>query len=157
MHKTKTTVLTVLLVLGLAVTIFPAFIATSTAADGDWTLIYDGRGVKAYPNLREYVWQKNATMEPHGIYDKIGLHRLVKTGITPKGVVFICAWGDGSGESLASNPPTDNFTRNENATCALYWANRDFDVYTIDYRSHFVPPNLNASQLSFMANWGFDQ
>lgn len=157
MHKTKTTTLTTLLILGLIVTTIPAFITTSTAANGDWTLIYDGRGVKAYPDLKEYVWQKNATMEPHGIYDKIGLHRLVKTGITPKGVVFLCTGFWYSAEQVMSNPPGDNWTKNENHSQPMYWANRGFDVYGIDYRTHFVPIALNSSQLSFMANWGFDQ
>ncbi len=31
-------------------------------------------------------------------------------------------------------------------------------MYVIDYRTHFVPTNINdTSQLSFMADWGWDQ
>ena len=126
----------------------------ATAAD-DWALIYDGRGVKAYPDLREYVWQKIPTAPPHGTYDKIGLHRLVKTGITPKAVVFMNHWAGNSVEQIMSNPPTDNYTKYENVSQAIYWANRGFDVYTIDYRTGFVPP-LNTSELSFMTDWGLD-
>ncbi len=106
----------------------------------DWALVTDARPMKAYPDLKESIWQKNATMAPNGQYDKIGLHRLVKTGITPKGVVFLTncpSWG--TGELRISNPSSDNWTKYENYSQAIYWANRGFDVYAIDYRTHFVP------------------
>jgi pimeloyl-ACP methyl ester carboxylesterase len=125
-------------------------------ADPGWNLVVQ-RGVKAYPDLNETVWQKNASAPPHGPYDKIGLHRLVKTGIVPRGVFFLLPGTWSSGEQLISNPPSDNWTAYENNSIALYLANRNFDVYCIDYRTHFVPINLSASQLSFMANWGWDQ
>ena len=122
-----------------------------------WTLINDARAMKAYPDLKEYIWQKNATMPPNGQYDKIGLHRLVKPGITPIGVIFMtdCPnWG--AGEQHISNPPTDNWTKYENYSSAIYWANRGFDVYAIDYRTHFVPKDLTSTQMSFVANWTWD-
>lgn len=113
--------------------------------------------MKAYPDLTETVWQKNASAPPNGPYDKIGLHRLVKAGSEPVGVLFICPGTWSSGEQIISNPPEDPSTKYENDTEAIYWANRGFDVYAIDYRTHFVPIYLTASQLSFMANWGWDQ
>jgi pimeloyl-ACP methyl ester carboxylesterase len=155
MRKIKTIALAALLIIGLVITAIPVFIPVAKAADS-WTLVNDARGVKAYPDLREYVWQKNASMPPNAQYDKIGLHRLVKTGTTPKGVVFICpGYSSGVGEST-SNPPGDNWTKLENFTQAIYWANRGFDVYAVDYRMKFVPNTLNASQLSFMQDWGWD-
>ena len=123
---------------------------------GDWALVNDARAMKAYPDLREYVWQKDARMPPNGQYDKIGLHRIVKTGITPKGVVFMLPGVYGNGERLLSNPASDNFTKTENMSQCIYWANRGFDIYTIDYRTHFIPINSNKSQLSTMADWGVD-
>jgi alpha-beta hydrolase superfamily lysophospholipase len=135
---------------------FAELVAWSEAING-WTMTVDGRSMKAYPDLKETVWVKNATMPPNGQYDKIGLHRLVKTGVVPKGVVFLTncpTWG--TGEVRISNPANDTFTKYENYSQAIYWANRGFDVYAIDYRSHFVPKTLNASQLSFAANWGLD-
>jgi pimeloyl-ACP methyl ester carboxylesterase len=122
----------------------------------NWTQVAQ-RPEKAYPNLTEYVWQKNASASPHGPYDKIGLHRLVKNGTQPLGVVFILPGTWASGEQMISNPPSDNWTAYENNTMAIYLANRNFDVYSMDYRTHFVPLNLSASKLSFMANWGWDQ
>jgi hypothetical protein len=40
------------------------FEATSASPDSGWTLITDARAMKAYADLREYVWQKNATWLP---------------------------------------------------------------------------------------------
>jgi len=158
MHKKETAIITTLLIIGLSISFISTLIPTTTAAsDSNWTLIYNGRSLKGYPNLQEYVWQKNASMAPNGPYDKIGLHRLVQTSITPKGVIFINPGTYLSGQALTSNPSTDNFILTENESQAVYWANRGFDVYAIDYRTHFVPANLTTSQLGFMANWGYDQ
>jgi pimeloyl-ACP methyl ester carboxylesterase/predicted MPP superfamily phosphohydrolase len=123
----------------------------------DWVLVNASRSLKAYPALQESIWQKNATMTPNGQYDKIGLHRIVNPSISSKGVIFINPGTYLSGEELTSNPPTDNFTKTENNSQAIYCAIRGYDVYAIDYRTHFVPATLNTSQLGFMANWGWDQ
>jgi len=144
-------ILVTIFIVGLVINVTP--VASSSA---EWTLMAE-RGVKAYPDLIECVWQKNASAPPHGLYDKIGLHRLVKTGIEPLGVLFICPGTWSSGEQLISNPPEDLWTKYENYTQSIYWANRGFDVYSIDYRTHFVPIDLSLSELSFMADWGWDQ
>jgi len=129
--------------------------ATPVASSStEWTFI-DKRGVKAYPDLREYVWETERP--PYGPYDKIGLHRVVKAGIEPRGVVFICPGTWSNGEQLISNPPEDWWTADEDHSFALFLANRNFDVYSIDYRTHFVPIYLEPADLSFMAYWGWDQ
>jgi pimeloyl-ACP methyl ester carboxylesterase len=157
-NKSLKTELTLIIIFGLTVSSILAGTATTKAATGDgWTLTKDNGNVKAYPDLRESIWQKNALMAPNGPYDKIGLHRLVKANGTAAGCVFLIPGMSDSGEDLISNPPNDNWTKTENNTQAIYWANRGFDVYSIDYRSHFVPSDLNSSQVSFMADWGWDQ
>jgi pimeloyl-ACP methyl ester carboxylesterase len=125
-----------------------------TSYDG-WNLTVNGRGFSIYTNLREYVW--TTSRPPYGTYDKIALHRLVDPSLESKGVVFICPGTWSSGEQLLSNPPGSLFNVTENYSIAPYLANRGFDVYSIDYRTHFVPPTLTKSELSFMANWGWDQ
>ena len=91
------------------------FLLTKAANDNAWILVTDGRGIKAYPDLREYVWQKNASLPPNGTFDKIGFAQTCyRPGITPKGVIFINPGAWGSGEQLISNPPDSNFTANEN-------------------------------------------
>jgi hypothetical protein len=129
----------------------------SSQAQSSWTLTTDSRSLKAYPNLKESIWQKNATMAPNGPYDKIGLHRLVQTNSTPVGVILMTGcptWG--TGEFFISNPSSDNWTKYENFSQAIYWANRGFDVYAIDYRTHFPPKPVNTTQASYTANWTWD-
>jgi len=147
--------LTILIIACLVVTVVPFIVSTLATSDG-WTIVTDGQGVKVNSDLKEYVWQKNASMAPHGQYDKIGLHRLVKTGISPLGVVFIIPGIYSSGERLVSNPSTDSFIKTEDTCQCIYWANRGFDVYTIDFRSHFIPINFDKTQLSFTIDWGMD-
>ncbi|MFX1411606.1 MAG: alpha/beta hydrolase, partial [Promethearchaeota archaeon] len=120
-----------------------------------WDMTVDGRGTKAYPELREYIWELERP--PFGSYDKIGLHRLVKDGIEPEGVVFVLPGTWSNGEQLTSNPPEDWWTHDEDHSFAFYLANRNFDVYAIDYRTHFVNQYLNPSDLGFMAEWGWDE
>ncbi|MEM3586784.1 MAG: alpha/beta fold hydrolase [Candidatus Jordarchaeaceae archaeon] len=120
-----------------------------------WNLTIEGRGVKAYPDLREYVW--TTSRPPYGPFDKIAVHRILNPKLESKGVVFILPGTWSNGEQLVSNPPEDSWTMFENHSIAYYLANRGFDIYSIDYRTHFVPIYLNTSQLSFFANWGWDQ
>jgi len=43
---------------------------------------------------------------------------------------------------------------NANRSILLYLATRGFDMYVLDYRTHFVPHT--ETDLSFMLNWGWD-
>jgi pimeloyl-ACP methyl ester carboxylesterase len=119
-----------------------------------WVNTIDSRDVKLYPDLKESVWQLKRF--PYGSSDFIGLHRVVKEGIVPKDVVFMLPGTWSNGEQLISNPSTDPWTKDEAHSFAYYLANRGFDVYAIDYRTHFVNTYLNPDDLSFMANWGWD-
>jgi pimeloyl-ACP methyl ester carboxylesterase len=166
MCKIKGAALTALILAGMLFATIPAFISTSKAADSGWTLTNDAGTVKAYPELREYVWQKNASMPPNSIIDKIGLHRLVKSNSLTKEVIFIMpsAFSSPKNSAYGTNSPGENWTKTENQSQAIYWANRGFDVYTMETRDYFVSQNFNLSEynfdttkLSFMQNWGWDQ
>ncbi|MFX1392421.1 MAG: hypothetical protein ACFFAH_02500, partial [Promethearchaeota archaeon] len=98
-------------------------IACEPSLEEEWTLVHDGRGVKAYPELREYVWEKVPNQLPNGLYDKIGLHRVVKEGIKPKGVVFFCPGTWSSGEQTISNPIEEPWKVYENYSTPLFLAN----------------------------------
>lgn len=157
--RIKAAALFALLITSFAISVLPIFISVAKAAtDSGWTLVTDARTVKGSPDLREYVWQKNASTPPNGPYDKIGLHRLVKIGTTTKGAVFMVPTVYGSGEQLMSNPPQSSYSVDEASSQVIYWANRGFDVYSIDSRAHFLPLTMNSSQAqSFAINWGWDQ
>ncbi|MFX0012145.1 MAG: serine aminopeptidase domain-containing protein, partial [Candidatus Hermodarchaeota archaeon] len=119
-----------------------------------WIKSTDSRDIKLYPALKESIWSLKRA--PYGAYDAIGLHRVVKSDIEPKDVVLMLPGTWSSGEQLTSNPPTDPWTKNETHTFAYYLANRGFDVYAIDYRTHSVNLYLEPGDLSFMVNWGWD-
>ena len=120
-----------------------------------WVQTVDGRGLKAYPDLREDVWEMRRA--PYGPYDRIGVHRVVKEGIEPHGVYFMLPGTWSNGEQLISNPITDSRTKYEEHSHALYLANRGWDVYAIDYRTHFVDQQLTPDNLSFMVDWGWNE
>jgi pimeloyl-ACP methyl ester carboxylesterase len=157
MRKIMSYTLTALLIMGLIVIAVPIFTPITATADADnWTLTTGAREMKVYPDLREYIWQKNASMPPHTAYDKVGLHRLVNPNTAAKAVVLLLPEWSSSGANYISNPSTDNWVKLENNSQAIYWANRGFDVYCMDYRTHFIPNTMNASQLEFMKDYGWD-
>ena len=150
------------LLLSLLITIIPTTVSTfgvtsAASSNTDWTLVTDARAMKAYSDLREYVWQKNASMAPNGQYDKIGLHRIVKTGASRQRRRIHGPWIIRKRRKNGFKPANDSFAKTEDTSQCIYWANRGFDVYTIDYRQHFIPLNFNKTQLSFTADWGMDQ
>jgi len=163
LKKVRIYSITILLILGFCVFIAPAFSwpcekcykPEVPASLLNWDMTVDGRSVKLYPELREYIWEQERS--PYGPFDRIGLHRLVKTGIKPEGVVFILPGTWSNGEQLTSNPPEDWWTHDEDHSFAFYLANRNFDVYAIDYRTHFVNQYLNPPDLAFMTEWGWDE
>jgi pimeloyl-ACP methyl ester carboxylesterase len=159
MKKNKTQIISfsLLIILGFCIFITPSIAChcKKPKEEDDWTLIHDGRHVKLYPELREYVWETERP--PFGDYDKIALHRLVKKCIQPEGVVFLLPGTWSNGEQLTSNPLDDYWTHDEDHSFGFFLANRNFDVYAIDYRTHFVPQELDPEDLSFMADWGWDQ
>lgn len=165
MHLKKIRIysITILLIVGFCIFITPAFSwscgecykPTVPASLSEWDMTVDGRDVKLHPELREYIWEQERP--PFGPFDRIGLHRLVKTGIEPEGVVFVLPGTWSNGEQLTSNPPEDWWTADEDHSFALFLANRNFDVYAIDYRTHFVNQYLNPTDLGFMAEWGWDE
>ncbi|MFX1388087.1 MAG: alpha/beta hydrolase [Promethearchaeota archaeon] len=155
----------ILLILGLCLAVTPAVswsfggmlpeVDETTDPLLKWDMVIEGRGIKAYPELREDVWELE--VPPYGPYDKIALHRVVKEGIEPHGVYFMLPGTWSNGEQLCTNPPTDIRTKHENHSHAIYLANRGWEVYAIDYRTHFVDDHLAPGDLSFMVDWGWNQ
>ena len=152
--KKKVLMLTLIL---NAVPLIPVTMVRASSTK-DWTLIHNGRGVKAYPDLREYCWEKVPDALPNEDYDLIGLHRVVEADTNPLGVVFILPGVCMNGEAQTSNPPEDEWILLEKYNLAYYLANRGFDVFAIDYRTHFIPRSLsNPDDIEFMKNWGWAQ
>lgn len=128
--------------------------------------------VAAYPDLKEYIWTKKVT--PYGPCDKIAVHRLVKEHSRSTAAVFILPGTWASAVQMISNAPGDlgagrHWFKWDQYNITHYLANRGFDVYSMDYRSHFVEEYLAATypevtnklytpdQMAFMKDWGWGE
>ena len=108
------------------------------------------------PDLVEYVWTTNRP--PYGLYDKIAVHRVLrKDGKAGEGAVFILPGTWSSGEQMihVRKDGIQYAIPDANIIIPLYLAKRGFDVYILDYRTHFVPADPTLDH-GFMLNWGWD-
>jgi len=118
-------------------------VANASLASEGWEL----KATTSINSLTETYWEIKRA--PYGTYDKIGLRRLVADSNTdPKGVVFYLPPSYTSARLYANN----NGTYLEKYDFRIYLANRGYIIYSLDYRTSYVPGS--ETELSFMANWG---
>jgi pimeloyl-ACP methyl ester carboxylesterase len=144
-----------LLVIGLVISVFPVTVSCPPPEVEGWTLTVNRGPITGNPDLVEYVWTMNRP--PYGLYDKIAVRRVVRSDLeVGEGVVFILPGTWSSGEQLVHvrKDGVQYGIPDANKSILLYLAKRNFDVYTLDYRTHFVPNTV--TDLSFMLNWGWD-
>jgi pimeloyl-ACP methyl ester carboxylesterase len=144
-----------LLVIGLVISVFPVAVSCEPPEVEGWTLTVDGGPIAGNPDLVEYVW--NTSRPPDGLYDKIAVRRVVRAdGEAGEGAVFILPGTWSSGEQLVHvrKDGIQYGIPDADKSIVLYLAKRGFDVYTLDYRTHFVPHTV--SDHAFMLNWGWD-
>lgn len=111
------------------------------AGAADWQTIAERRTIPGNPDLSETVWQ---LARPGGTYDKIAVHRYA--GAKPRQIAFLYLPGTNMNGELALTDERHNLW--------LYLAHRGFDVYTLDYRTHFVPAG-GVADFSFMGGWTY--
>jgi pimeloyl-ACP methyl ester carboxylesterase len=147
------------------------FYSFATASDsGDvWELVKDGGSLKLVPELETYWWElKRPPYEP---WDKIGLYRVIKSdNEAPIGtfLIFPGTWMNGEQfvseyvvwkyiEALDASEEKIAELRSmaEDNWISFYLALRGFDVYAMDYRTHFLPDTIEQEDLGFMADWGW--
>jgi hypothetical protein len=112
--------------------------------------------VAGNPGLTETVWTAAVDVPPpftRSAYDIIGLHRVARANPRPERALLFLPGAQCNG-SL--------FTSDETRDFRLYLANRGYEVYSLDYRTHFAPPfdvkgvnipGVVAPDLSFLAAW----
>jgi len=155
MHKTKVSALMALIAIGLIISVFPVTVSCEPPEVEGWNLTVDGGSIAGNPDLVEYVWTTSRT--PYGLYDKIAVHRVLRAdGEAGEGVVFLLPGTWSSGEQMihVRKDGIQYGVPNANRSILLYLATRGFDMYVLDYRTHFVPHT--ETDLSFMLNWGWD-
>jgi len=103
------------------------------------------RELKEAPDLTESVWELNRP--PYGAYDKIALHRLKRTGKTRSKAVILYFPPSGTSAALY----TGDIQEAEKYDFRIYLAERDYEIYSVNYRTAFVP--IGGKDYPFMAGW----
>jgi hypothetical protein len=116
----------------------------SPSQNSEWELVAEARPVAGNSHIVEYMWV--VSRPPYGPYDKISLHRYVKADQSQQRPVFFYLPGTNMNGALAVTQEKYNLW--------LYLANKDIDVYTLDYRTHYVPKE-GVEDFSFMAEWNY--
>jgi pimeloyl-ACP methyl ester carboxylesterase len=132
------------------------------------------------PDITHTVWVKG--VPPFlGPQDQIRLHRLVNEKVQPRAAVFILAGMSDEGMDIIADEFLENtqrtvqnaITQNPQAAAFYkglldeletfktrllprYLAANGYDVYTIDYRTSFIPKYTQGRQLAFMKDWGWE-
>jgi len=99
------------------------------------------------PEICEWTFQATVGKSP---FDKIALHRLAKGPNPPThpDAVVLYLPGTNMNGATALDDPRYSFQ--------LYLAEHGVDVWSMDYRTHFIPPQTPQSDLSELAGWTND-
>ena len=130
---------------GLAVLLlFIALGTVASAGETDFSAVGASRELKGAPGIYEWTFAATVGKSP---FDKIALHRVAK-GPTPpahpEAVVLYLPGTNMNGE-VALEDPRYSFQ--------VYLAEQGVDVWSMDYRTHFIPPQTPQSDLSELAGW----
>ena len=93
-----------------------------------------------------YEWHFVAERGPSP-FDRIGLHRIASGPAAPAhpGIVMLYLPGTNMNGEVAID--------DQRYSMPLYLAAHGVDVWAMDYRTHFVPPDTPAEKLAVMAGW----
>ena len=102
------------------------------------------RALKGAPGI--YEWHFVAERGPSP-FDRIGLHRIASGPAAPAhpGIVMLYLPGTNMNGEVAID--------DQRYSMPLYLAAHGVDVWAMDYRTHFVPPDTPAEKLAVMAGW----
>lgn len=116
----------------------------AAGANADFSTFSKETAIEGNPRITETVWR--AVVPPEGDYDRIGLHRFQDTSGKAKAVMLYLPGTNMNGELAVLD---------EDHNLWLYLAARGIKVYTLDYRTHFVP-NDPVPDLGFMKAWNIE-
>jgi pimeloyl-ACP methyl ester carboxylesterase len=120
----------------------------SAASAADFQAVGTAHEIKSVPGTPEWAYEATVGKSP---FDKIGLHRVVKRPTPPAhpdAVLLYLPGTNMNGEVALDSNPRYSFQ--------LYLAEHGIDVWSMDYRTHFIPPQTRQSDLSELAGWTND-
>jgi pimeloyl-ACP methyl ester carboxylesterase len=119
-------------------------LVASAASAADFQPVGPARELKGAPGIYEWTFATTVGKSP---FDKIALHRVAKgpnPPAHPEAVVLYLPGTNMNGE-VALDDPRYSFQ--------VYLAEHGVDVWSMDYRTHFIPPQTPESDLSELAGW----
>ncbi len=121
-------------------------VATAASA-ADFQAVGAARELKGAPGIYQWTYAATVGKSP---FDKIALHRVAKgpnPTAHPDAVVLYLPGTNMNGE-VALDDPRYSFQ--------VYLAEHGADVWSMDYRTHFIPPETPQNDLSELAGWSND-
>ncbi|HXZ88766.1 MAG TPA: hypothetical protein VEF07_09355 [Candidatus Binataceae bacterium] len=135
----------ILCALAVLVLLIAAFAARSDpAAARDFTSPGEARSFKLAPGVHEFVFE--ASVGPSR-FDRIALHRFTSGARPPAHPPIVMLYLPGTnmnGEAEDDDP---------RYSLKLYFAQHGVDLWALDYRTHFIPPQTPAEQLAELKDW----
>ncbi len=119
----------------------------TVASAADFQAVGAARELKGAPGIYQWTFQATVGKSP---FDKIGLHRVAKgpnLPAHPEAVVLYLPGTNMNGEAALDDP---------RYSFQVYLAEHGIDVWSMDYRTHFIPPETPQSDLSELATWTND-
>src|SRR5713101_5738428 len=124
------------------------FIATAVAASAaEFKAAGNPRELKVAPGIYEWTFTAVVGKSP---FDKIALHRLAKGPNPPEHMDAVVLYlpGTNMNGEVALEDPRYSFQ--------VYLAEHGVDVWSMDYRTHFIPPESAESDLAELGGWTND-
>ena len=119
----------------------------AVASAAEFNAVGAARELKGAPGIYEWSFAASVGKSP---FDKIALHRVAK-GPTPPAhpdaVVLYLPGTNMNGEVALDDP---------RYSMQVYLAEQGVDVWSMDYRTHFIPPETPQSDLAELAGWTND-
>ena len=122
-------------------------LVATIASAADFQPVGAARELKGAPGIYEWKFQATVGKSP---FDKIALHRVAKgpnPPAHPDAVVLYLPGTNMNGEVSLEDP---------RYSFQVYLAEHGIDVWSMDYRTHFIPPQTPQSDLSELAGWSTD-
>jgi hypothetical protein len=119
----------------------------ASASAAEFKAVGAARELKGAPGIYEWTYVASVGKSP---FDKIGLHRVTKGPNQPErpGAVVLYLPGTNMNGEVALEDPRYSFQ--------VYLAEHGVDVWSMDYRTHFIPPATAQSDLAELAGWTND-
>jgi len=130
--------------LDLSLVLLLLFAAHAAASSAEFNPVGAEHELKGAPGIYEWSFEATVGKSP---FDKIALHRVAKgpTPLAHPDAVVLYLPGTNMNGEVALDDSRYSFQ--------VYLAEHNIDVWSIDYRTHFIPPETPQSDLAELAGW----